>query len=149
MISYTIIVSFCLLGMVSAQTGMTLESCLTKENNLVILGKTEISSNTKCTYYSEGKVVASSDTRIEQDPTYKNRASAEITGKGCKLTLNGFSSDKSQTFNCTIVGTPSVSQTVTVDKKNALICSACGIFQHVGVTLLLALLASHLIPKLL
>ncbi|KAL6463814.1 hypothetical protein MHYP_G00282050 [Metynnis hypsauchen] len=146
MISYAIIVSFFLLGMVSAQTGVTLEACVTKENNLEMLCKINSSTINTCTFFSEGKVVDSSDGGPPQDSTYKNRAKIQNMEKVCKLTLTGLA-DKAQTFNCTINGTKSVLK--TVENKTLTTCSACSAFQHAGVTLLLALLASHLMSKLL
>ncbi|KAL7838147.1 hypothetical protein AOLI_G00265510 [Acnodon oligacanthus] len=146
MISYTIIVSFVLLGMVSAQTGLTLEACVTKENNLEMLCKINSSSINTCTYLSEGKVVVSTDGVPPQDSTYKNRANIYKMDKVCKMTLTGLM-DKAQIFNCTINGAKSVSK--SVEKKTLDTCSACSIIQHAGVTLLCALLASHLMPQLL
>ncbi|KAL7834949.1 hypothetical protein SRHO_G00291960 [Serrasalmus rhombeus] len=145
MISYAIIVSFFLLGMVSAQTGVTLEACANQEV-LETLCKINSSSINTCIYYLNEKVVVSSDGGPPQDSAYKNRAKIVKTDKVCKLTLTGLA-DINQTLTCTINDYKPVLK--IVNKKALSPCSACSVIQHTGVTLLLALLASHLMSKLL
>ncbi|XP_037389124.1 thy-1 membrane glycoprotein [Pygocentrus nattereri] len=145
MISYTIIVSFFLLGMVSAQTGVILEACGNQEV-LEMMCKINSTSINTCIYYSKEKVVVSSGGVPPQDSTYKDRAKIVKTDKVCKLTLTGLE-DHNQTFTCTINDFKPVLK--TVNKKTLSPCSACSVIQHTGVSLLLALLASHLMSKLL
>ncbi|KAI4875546.1 hypothetical protein NFI96_032503, partial [Prochilodus magdalenae] len=142
MISYSIIVSLCLLGMASAQN---VTSCLTKENYLQAVWKLDVAI-TKCTCMSEGKVVATTDPQFQQDNTYKNRGTVEIQDKICKLTLNGFSSDGPKTFNCS--SDKAKSPVFTAEKAKLPPCSACDILRLGGVTLLLALLASLMSERL-
>ncbi|MCJ8748643.1 hypothetical protein PDJAM_G00167010 [Pangasius djambal] len=120
MMYYSILASFCLLGMASCQSINTLTACLTKEQNLVMMCKftpAPLNVNAACTYEVENKVVATTNISINVDPTFKSRGKAEISSNTCKLSLTGFSDDQPKTYTCIIKQEKSASKEITVDKS--------------------------------
>ncbi|KAM9498009.1 thy-1 membrane glycoprotein isoform 1-T2 [Salvelinus alpinus] len=126
---YILATAVCLLGFASTQTVTKLTSCLTKEKNLRMDCKYQLTAVTPvptCTYTQENSVVGSTDPAKSPDPTFKNRGVVVITENitTCRLTLTGFSDDKPKNFTCTIKQKETVSKTSTVEKKLLLECSA-------------------------
>ncbi|KAK6316621.1 hypothetical protein J4Q44_G00120210 [Coregonus suidteri] len=126
---YILATAVCLLGFASAQKVTLLNSCLSKENNLRMDCKYELTAASPvptCTYTQENNVVGSTDPATSQDPTFKNRADVAIMegSTTCRLILTGLSDDKPKNFTCTIKQKETVSKTSTVEKKLLQKCSA-------------------------
>ncbi|XP_058238433.1 thy-1 membrane glycoprotein [Hemibagrus wyckioides] len=147
MMYYSILASFCLLGMASSQKIDDLSACLTKEQNLNLTCKFTPKQGDMpvCNFAINKKVVATTNTTGAVDPTYKNRASVTLKGNVCSLTLTGFSADQPETYVCTIYqNNTNAEQSKTVEKKNMSPCSDANVLKHGGVILLLAVALSLL-----
>ncbi|XP_053474645.1 thy-1 membrane glycoprotein [Ictalurus furcatus] len=141
MMYYSILASFCLLGMASSQSINTLTACLTKDQNLQMECTFTLPNqgNATCTYVVDKKVVATTNITNTVDPTFQNRGSVNMRSDKCVLTLTGFADSQPKMYNCTIQQDKSVlNMGLTVDKKKTMACSAGNTLKHGGVILLLA-----------
>ncbi|XP_056601835.1 thy-1 membrane glycoprotein [Triplophysa dalaica] len=156
MMCYTVLATFGLLGIATAQTSLVITSCLTKEQNLQMICKftpapTPDPKISVCNFTSEGKLVASSNAGMDAESTFKGRTKIAFEPNMCRLNLTGFSSDKPQDFTCNIKQTEKQATTLTstVDKRNLAYCSAYCTLQHSAVVFLLVFITSPLMLELL
>ncbi|XP_047664927.1 thy-1 membrane glycoprotein [Tachysurus fulvidraco] len=143
MMYYSILATFCLLGMASSQKIDGVTACLTKEQNLLLncTYTATASMNPSCFFTIDKKTVATTNDSIVVDPTYKIRATASLINNNvCQMTLKGYSGDQPQTYNCNLYqGSTNATVAKTVEKKTTKPCSDGNVLKHGGVILLLAI----------
>lgn len=110
------------LGVATGQTSLQISSCITKDQNLQMYCKFIPAPDPKlpknCYYKTEDKVIASTNSSMPQDNTFKNRANVSIVDNTCELLLKGFSDDKPKNYTCFIKQTASPgSVSATVEKS--------------------------------
>ncbi|XP_051749088.1 thy-1 membrane glycoprotein [Ctenopharyngodon idella] len=154
MMCYTAFATLFLLGVATGQTSLQISSCITKDQNLQMYCKFIPAPDPKlpknCYYKTEDKVIASTNSSMPQDNTFKNRANVSIVDNTCELLLKGFSDDKPKNYTCFIKQTASPgSVSATVEKSKLQACSAWCVVQHSGAALLLAILTFPLLSELL
>ncbi|XP_060719654.1 thy-1 membrane glycoprotein [Tachysurus vachellii] len=140
MMYYSILATFCLLGMASSQKIDGITACLTKEQSLHLNCTYTTTQPVSCVFTIDKKVVAATNSTIVVDSTYKNRATATIISNNvCQMILKGYADDQPQTYNCNLYqGNTNATLSKTVEKKNTNPCSDGNVLKHGGVILLLA-----------
>lgn len=145
-----LVITFCLLGVLSAQEVTKLTSCQTKDKNLRMDCEYTLPDQAKkptCEYRQDDQVMGSTDSTVKPEPTFKNRANVTLLeGNVCRLVLTGFSQEKAKNNTCIIKEAGTANRTQLVDPKTVLTCSAISmLFQSISKVLL----AMTLLPVLL
>ncbi|XP_069038901.1 thy-1 membrane glycoprotein [Lepisosteus oculatus] len=150
-LSPTLILLFSVVSL--AQKVTELYPCLTKENNLRMDCKYEVSSpspNPVCNFTQDSKLMGSTDPSAQPDSTFKNRVNVSLTGSSmCRLYLTGLSDDKAYNYICMISQSgKSTNMSRTVGKRDLQTCSAISVLFQAVPTMLLCVMSFPLLLEL-